>query len=116
MPYEDEKQNLEIAIMTVQLEKLRAELEQGREQAEREREAFKHELEKDLEKAEQERERFKLELQKAEQDHERFKLELPKIAAETRSLERETRYYPWLQILTSGAVAAVVAALVAHWR
>ena len=102
MSYEDEKQNLEIAIMTVQLEKLRAELEQGREQAEREREAFKHELEKDLEKAEQERERFKL--------------ELPKIAAETRRLEREDRYYPWLQLLTSGAVAAAVAALVAHWR
>ena len=83
--------------MTVQLEKLRAELEQGREHAERDREAFGHELEKDLQKAEQERERFKLELQKAEQDHERFKLELPKIAAETRSLERETRYDPWLQ-------------------
>ena len=84
--------------MTVQLEKLRAELEQGREQAERDREAFKHDLEK------------------AEQERERFKLELPKIAAETRRLERETRYYPWLQILTSGAVAAAVAALVAHWR
>ncbi len=84
--------------MTVQLEKPRAELEQGREQAERDREAFKHDLEK------------------AEQDRERFKLELPKIAAETRRLEREDRYYPWLQLLTSGAVAAAVAALVAHWR
>jgi hypothetical protein len=82
----------------VQLEKLREELEQGREQAERDREAFKHELEK------------------AEQERERFKLELPKIAAETGRLEREDRYYPWLQLLTSGAVAAAVAALVAHWR
>jgi hypothetical protein len=39
-----------------------------------------------------------------------------KFAAETRRLAREDRYFPWLQLTSSGAIAAIVAAIVAHWR
>lgn len=39
-----------------------------------------------------------------------------KFAAETRRLAREDRYFPWVQLASSGAIAALVAAIVAHWR
>jgi hypothetical protein len=38
-----------------------------------------------------------------------------KFAAETRKLTLEQRWFPWLQLTSSGAIAAVVAAAVAHW-
>lgn len=41
-----------------------------------------------------------------------------KYSAGTRRLDREYRWFPWLQLgLTSvAALAAIAAALVAHWR
>ena len=57
MPCEDDKQELEIALMTVQLEKLRAELTQERERAERDRE-----------RAERERVRHDHEMRRLDQD------------------------------------------------
>lgn len=44
--------------------------------------------------------------------------EARKYAAETRKLEREYRWFPWLQMALTAiaAIAALVAAIVAHTR
>ena len=42
--------------------------------------------------------------------------EARKFAAETRKLTLEQRWFPWLQLASSGAIAAVVAAVVAHFH
>jgi hypothetical protein len=47
---------------------------------------------------------------------EKLQEEARKFAAETRRLSREDRYFPWLQLASSGAIAALVAAIVARWH
>jgi hypothetical protein len=42
--------------------------------------------------------------------------EARKYAAETRRLNREDRYFPWLQIVSSSAIAALIGAIVARWH
>jgi hypothetical protein len=42
---------------------------------------------------------------------EKLQEEARKYAAETRRLSREDRYFPWLQIVSSSAIAALIGAL-----
>lgn len=47
---------------------------------------------------------------------EKLQEESRKYAAGTRRLNREDRYFPWLQIVSSSAIAALIGALVARWH
>ena len=47
---------------------------------------------------------------------EKLQEESRKYAAETRRMDREYRWFPWLQLASSGAIAALIAAIVAHWK
>lgn len=60
--------------------------------------------------------RDRAETQKLGEEGRKYIAESLKYAAETRRMDREYRYFPWLQLFSSGAIAALVAALIAHWR
>jgi hypothetical protein len=57
-------------------------------------------------------------IEQALADAHKLRIESEKYAAETRRLDREYRWFPWLNLGVSGvaAIAAIVAAVVAHMK
>jgi len=65
-----------------------------------------------------ETEKLQEESRKFAAEQHKLRLEADKYFAETRKFDREYRWFPWLQLAltTVAAIAAVSAALVAHFR